>query len=525
MNTEKHALDGSQGSAIHRRDAMVLLGAGVLMSATPSAFAQSTPRKGGILKVVAPSNPSSLDPVTGGQGGDHAFLYPIFDTLTEYEFATLKVNPGIASWDFPNPNTMLLTLKPGVLFHDGTPCDAQAVKFNIDRSRMDPRSNVKADVASISSVEVIAPLRIKLTLSQPDAALPGIFADRAGMMISPGAIQKHGNAHDRNPVGCGPWKFVSWADNQGVVLTRNDKYWRSGRPYLDGIEMTIIPEIATGIRSVVSGQNHLAFALVPRYKPLVERAKNVALIQGPSLRTEMMYFNLGRAPLNNVKVRQALNLAVDRASFIKATMGGIGEIATQNLPSAHWAYDKSLVSLYPHDPVRARKLLAEAGFPDGLELTFGGFSDQDNLRRREVITEQLGAAGIRCKFTAGTVSDIAGQFYGAEKKFDVLLASWSGRPDPSMTFSSLYGKNAYYNAGRVEVSEELTTLLQLSRAKEDQEFRKQVIARLQRLVMEHALSCPIAFSFDMTAVTSPVQGYRSNLLGKPFFSEVWLASN
>lgn len=101
--------------------------------------------------------------------------------------------------------------------------------------------------------------------------------------------------------------------------------------------------------------------------------------------------------------------------FVKATMNGLGEPARMTLPSTHWAYDKSIANLYPHDPDKARKLLAEAGFKDGLELTIGGYVDQDSVRRGEVIQDQLGKAGIRLKFTRGTIAEISAQFFATEK--------------------------------------------------------------------------------------------------------------
>ncbi|MBP8307884.1 MAG: hypothetical protein KAY46_11505, partial [Burkholderiaceae bacterium] len=125
-------------------------------TAGPSALAiaQGAPRRGGVLKVAAPANPSSLDPATGGAGTDHVFLYTMFDTLIEWEYATLQARPGLAeSWSFTDPKTMVLNLRKGVVFHDGTPFDAAAVKFNIERAKTAPRSNIKADLATVETVE------------------------------------------------------------------------------------------------------------------------------------------------------------------------------------------------------------------------------------------------------------------------------------------------------------------------------------------------------------------------------------
>ena len=193
-----------------RREAMALAsaaGAASLLNA--AAFAQGAPKKGGVLKVSANANPSSLDPQTGGAGSDHTMLFPMYDTLVEWDYETLKPKPGLAeSWSFTDPQTLVMKIRSGVTFHDGTPLDAEAVKFNLERAKTEQRSNIKADLATVASVEVSGPQQVTLKLSQPDAALPGILSDRAGMMISPAAVKASGNI-DRKPVGAGAYQFVS----------------------------------------------------------------------------------------------------------------------------------------------------------------------------------------------------------------------------------------------------------------------------------------------------------------------------
>lgn len=509
---------------LSRRDIMALAGGAVLTGvAGLPAFAQEAAKKGGILRVAAPANPSSLDPATGGAGSDHATLWTMYDTLVEWDYDTLKPKPGLARWKYSDPKTMVLDLNKSIKFHDGTDFDAEAVKFNLDRNRADPRSNVKADLTSIDSVEVTGPLQVTLHLKNPDTALPAILSDRAGMMVSPTNIKALGKDTNRKPVGAGPWKFVSWADNESIVVTRNEHYWRPGRPYLDGIEFAIIPESATALRSVIAGEKEMAYSLPARLKPVIDRSKQLQTIAAPTLYCIQLYFNYARAPLNNVKVRQAINFALDRSAFVKATMAGLGEPATMTLPKSHWAYDKSVSTLYPHDPAKARKLLAEAGFKNGLDLTIGGYNDQDSVRRSEVVQAQLGEAGIRLKFTRGTIAEISAQFFASEKKFDVLLSAWTGRPDPSMTYALGFDKGAYYNAGR-EADPELVKLIQQSRESEDLAERAKVFAKIQQITMGNALSAPIAFQYELDALSSKVKGYKPDLLGKPKYENISLAS-
>jgi peptide/nickel transport system permease protein/peptide/nickel transport system substrate-binding protein len=150
----------------------------------------------------------------------------------------------------------------------------------------------------------------------------------------------------------------------------------------------------------------------------------------------------------------------------------------------------------------------------------GGYNDQDNVRRNEIVMEQLGKIGIRCKFTTGTIPEISGQFFGNEKKFDALLSAWTGRPDPSMTYALMYAKDAYYNAGRAEVSPEVSALLVESRQKSSLEERRAVFSKLQRLVMEGAYSAPLGFQFEVAAAGPKIKGFKPNLLGKPKFTEI-----
>ncbi|WP_426435294.1 ABC transporter substrate-binding protein [Bradyrhizobium genosp. P] len=510
-----------------RREAMALI-SGALASTTLGVpvFAQGTPKKGGTLRISAPANPSSLDPATGGAGSDHAFLFTMYDTLTEWEFETLKPKPGLAeSWKFTDPNTLVLNIRPSVTFHDGTPLDAEAVKFNLERNKSDPKSNIKADLASVAAVEVSGPLQVTLKLSTPDTALPGILSDRAGMMVSPSALKAaEGGTVTRKPVGAGAYSFVSWADGEKIVVKRNDKYWKPNRPYPDGIELSIIPELTTGARSVTAGQNDLIYQLPPRQKMIMDRVSSVKVVHGPTLYVFQIFLNWGKPPFDNLKVRQAFNFAIDRESFVKAALAGLAEPAYMNLPKAHWAYDAGVAKLYPYDPDKARKLLAEAGFKEGTQIDLVGYSDQDSVQRQEILIEQFRKAGMNVRFANAPIAEASAAFFGSEKRGSGILAAWTGRPDPSLTYSLMFTKDAYYNGGRAPVPPELEAAIRESRASEDIDVRRKAFATVQRLVMENGFVAPLAFQFELVAMNKKVQGYRPNLLGKPKYDDVWLES-
>ncbi|TCR65502.1 ABC transporter substrate-binding protein [Bosea sp. BK604] len=506
MLTRRQALAGLGGAAIVGFSRLPMAG---------EALAQA-PAKGGVLRVAAPFNPSTLDPITGGLGSDHMLLYPLFDTLVDFEPQTLAPKPGLAtSWDFPDPKTLTFTLREGVRFHDGEPMDAQAVKAHIDRARTDPRSAVRGELQSIEAVEVLAPNKVALKLSRPDTALPLIMADRAGMITSPKAVAERGRQFDRESVGTGPFKLERWNDNDTVVMVRNPDYWNKGLPHLDGLTFRIITDVNTALRSVIAGENHFVFRLNPQQKLVADRmAGKVVVSSTPTIADYHLLFNYKRTPLNDVRVRQAVNWALDRDGFNRAALMGLGVPAQTMLPPGYWAHDPSVDGFYKHDPDKARALLKEAGFANGVDLRFYGYSDQASQQRHEIIIEQLRQSGIRCAMTVGSSADMY-QRFTVQGEGDMLLALWSGRPDPSQPFALVYGENGFNNVGKVPPPPEMAQAQIDSQSAVDAETRKKAFAKLERLSLEHALSGELAFVPGIEAYSPNVVGYVPNLLGKP----------
>ncbi|MGI6245885.1 MAG: ABC transporter substrate-binding protein [Pseudochelatococcus sp.] len=479
----------------------------------------------GRLRVASLANPSSLDPATGGAGSDHVSLYNFYDTLVDLDPDTLSAKPGLArSFVFSDPATLVLDLQEGVTFHDGTPLDAEAVKFNLDRNRSAQVSNIRGDLASVESVEASGPLQVTLRLKQPDAALPLILSDRAGMMVSPTALKAAADGRvDRAPVGAGPWKFVSWTDGERIVAEAHAGYWQENLPGVRQLELTIIPEASTRLRAVQSGQVDIAYQISERQLPMVERNPNLVLKSSPTLYNYLLYLNCSRGPLKDVRVRQAMNLAVDREAYVFATQAGVGEVARMNLPKSHWAYSADAEEFTVHDPDRARALMAEAGFANGIELDFRGFPDQAHVQRQEVVLSQLAKIGVRGRFTNAPIAEASGRFFGEEKLGDVHLSAWTGRPDPTLTYALLYSKDSYFNSGRVPPPAGFDEAIAASRSSSDQAERAKALATVQRLAMEAAMTIPLSFRSEVDAVARNVRDHQANLLGKPKFRQVTFA--
>ncbi|OWJ76615.1 peptide ABC transporter [Haematobacter genomosp. 1] len=486
------------------------------------AFAGATGR----LRIAGIANPSSLDPATSGSGSDHVYLFNFYDTLVDWDPDTLAPRPGLAkSYAFSDPQTLVLDLREGVTFHDGTPMDAEAVKFNLDRMRGSPLSNHKAEMSTIDTVEITGPLQVTLRLKVPDSAMPLILADRPGMVVSPTALKASEQGRiDRSPVGTGAWKYVSWTDAERLIGEANPAYWRQDRPGAAEIEFFIIPDAATRLRAVQSGQVDIAYLVSERFMPVVERNPKLTGITRPTAYIYQLYLNGSKGPLADVRVRQAINHAIDRNSFIQAVQQGLGEAAAMNLPKSHWAYAPEAEEYTRYDPDLARRLLAEAGHADGLQLDFRSYPDQAAVQRQEVILNQLSKVGIRGRFLNAPIAEADSRVFGGGEG-DVYLSAWTGRADPTVTYVTLYDEKSYYNPGRVAPLPGFNEAIAESRATDDQAARATALAKVQKLAMQNALTAPISFRYETDAATKQVANFAPNLLGKPKFQDVTLLGN
>ena len=491
----------------------------------PGTLRAGEPRRGGTLRVSMTYNPAALDPMTGRNAPDFNTLLAIYDGLIDLDPPTLQPKPGLAKgFTWKDPTTLVLDLEQNVTFHDGTKFDAEAVKFNLDRYRADARSNVKPDCSTIDRVDVTGPHQVAIHLNRPNSSLPTILADRPGLMVSPTAIQKAvGGNIDRAPVGTGPFRFVSWQDNDRIVLTRNENYWRPGLPYLDGLTLRIINEQPTGLRSVIASENDMAINIDVQLKTVADRAGNLVARLVPTTFFWGAYINFAKPPLDNLKVRQALAWGIDREAMNKAIALGLDTPGNGVLPKEHWACDPATFNMYGYDPDKAHKLLAEAGYPDGVDVPMIGWSDQTAMQRQEVAMAQLAKAGIRVQLTPASPQDSSIMFFGPQKKGSARMSGMGGYADPSQQYDNLLSKDAYYNAGRIELPG-YRDLINATQATDDLAARKAAFAKLQRFVIENALVLTFLFQTNLMIAQKSVQGVTVDLTNKPRFHTAWLAA-
>jgi ABC-type transport system substrate-binding protein len=481
-----------------------------------------SPVEGGEITVLHPTDSSSLDPISGNSGNDHMSLYPLYDRLLNFDPETLEATPGLVTeWDQPDPETLVLVLQEGVTFHDGTPFDAEAVKYNLERALTLDTSTVKADIAMIDSVEATGPLEVTIHMNRPDASLLLILADRPGMMVSPTAAEAAGPEFGLNPVGTGPFKFVEWLQGDRLVVEKNADYWQEGKPYLDRITFRYITDQQTVSNALRTNEADVALKFAASEVETLN-APDISVEVHPSLSTTVCYFNFSRPPFDDAQVRRAVSLAIDRDALNQVLAFGLAQPASQLFPPGYWAADPELATTFTLDVEQAKQLMADAGLADGVDIRGLTYTGTAQTRLMEVMQAQLAEIGVDMNVETMEVGSATSRFF-EDLGYDLYCAGWSGRPDPSQTANSLWAPDAFYNAGKYE-SPGMTEALEKAGSTLGKEERADAFSEVVSLVQDDALVLPLLHQPDITAVYDDIGGFVPNLYGKVDVSFMWRES-
>jgi len=385
------------------RRTIVLGSALLVLVALTAAAAANAQTKDDTVVYALQSDIPNWDPPNSVLRESIILGYNVFDHLAARDLKTGKVGPSLAtSWRALDDTTWEVKLRQGVRFHDGTPFTARDVKASFDRV-LDPEKKLTArgNHAKIKSVEVVDDHTVRF---KTDGPYP-VFVERltALVMESEKQIKEKGHEYmQENPVGTGPYKLVRWNKKQEHLLVRNDDYW-GPKPAFKYVRVRIIPEQATQIAELISGGVDIIKAVPPDQMDVINNSGQARTVASPILRTSMIQLDqsgrAGKNPFQDKRVRLAANLAADMDSIIKHVLSGLGDrVATTVNPMA-FGFDPTLKP-YKQDQAAAKKLLAEAGYPNGFEV---GFLQQPPvvepglLQTGEAITADLAKVGIRTR--------------------------------------------------------------------------------------------------------------------------------
>ncbi|TKG70522.1 ABC transporter substrate-binding protein [Prauserella endophytica] len=445
------------------------------------------------LTVAIDRSIDSLDPHESGSSGDRHVLANIFDRLVETDVDGGFV-PGLAtSWEVSADElSYTFRLREGVTFHNGEAFDADAVAANIERMRELARSD---EIATISSVDVVDPLTVRFRLSEPFGGLLATLADRAGMMVAPEAARDRA-AFAAHPVGTGPFEFASQTTGDSVTLTRNEDYWTPGTPTVDRVVFRIIPDTDAKVARLLAGELDLVDTVSPQSVPRIENNDSLRLSTRELTFNIRVYFNSGRAPFDDVRLRRAVAAAIDRTEAARVANGEYAVPAPGPFPG---------VGQVPQaDPDTARRLAAEAGVAPRFSMLVNA-DDPAQSRLAQTLQSQLAQAGITMEIDAREYGAMLSQYRSLD--YDAILLTNSGLP----TLGESYYRNFHpdgsaYESGFADetVHEHLAAL----RANSDEARGPELERRLADDFAREVPQVTLFFFTDLKAVSQRVQGFQ-----------------
>ena len=489
------------------------------------------PRYGGHLRVGHSLEPTSLDAVLGRSGADAYFWRQLFDQLVDADpqLAPRPETSLATSWEIgTDPDSITFQLREGVVFHDGTPFNAEAVKVNIERI-LDPDTlaTPRASLAVIESVEVIDDYTVRFDLARPWGAGFGMLADRGGVMSSPAAVEALGPDYGWNPSGTGPFKLKEVITGTLVHLVRNEDYWGRDEhgnqlPYLDEVTIRVIRDETVRAAALRTGEIDVTY--LP-YKDVstFERDERFQLETMPGGAIALtLVFNVDKPPLDDVNVRLAIAHAVDPTVINRAIFFDRAIEADAGMwPVGSWVHEPDDERPY-YDLDKARRYLAKAGREDGLEFTAVTHHNPLLVSSAEVVRALLKKIGIVMNIDVLS-SGPATERFNHGQEYPMFVTSWSRYPEPDWMASLAYKSDGYYNPGNV-LRPDVDALVELGASFYDNEARKQVYVELNRTVLGEAWFTPLLYG--VTYAAAPRRVHNLDQLmgwdGKMNFVNIWL---
>jgi peptide/nickel transport system substrate-binding protein len=361
----------------------------VALLVTPAAA-----QKGFTITIAPPADAVTMDPGRSTQVLTVNYFHNLYDTLTRWD-TSLKLQPGLATaWKNVNETTWDFTLRPGVKWHDGAPLTAEDIKATLERNMIPGKTVVQSGFATFEAVQIPNPSTIRIVTKKPDPLVPVRLA-QMGAYIVPAKLTTDEGVKElaRKPVGSGAYKFVEWIRDDRLVMDANREWWGWDRkpPTVDRIIWKPIPDDFARLSALQRGEVDVITNVPP------DQMKIVKTLTVSSTRYAALTMNTTQAPLSDKRVRQALHYALDMPSIVKNLYAGQGKPFTGGVADTDFGFNPALKA-YPYDPVKAKALLAEAGYA-GQELTMhAGYGTMVNDKQLlETIADMWSQVGVKAR--------------------------------------------------------------------------------------------------------------------------------
>ncbi|MBM4420790.1 MAG: hypothetical protein FJ034_04245 [Chloroflexi bacterium] len=492
------------------------LGAGAAIACAPATTAPQgrakTPVRGGNLIIGAAADPLSLDPLASGDSASNNAMAYMYEGLLRFD-NDLKVVPELAtSWEGKG-REYTFKLRRGVKFHDGTPFNAAAAKAHFDRAIGPEKPFASRDwVPWLESTQVIDDFTLKMTTKTPYAFFGELVAGPSGKIPSPTAVAKFGKDFLRNPVGTGPFRFGEWSRDVQFVVVRNDDYWGE-KAMLDKVTTRPFPDANARLVALEAGDLHYVGSLSVDQRDRAVKNESLAVREFTGLGVSFIGMNVLKKPFDDVRVRQAINHAIDMDSVVKNIYGGAAESVKGPIPRSVVGWSQT--PGFPYDPAKAKQLLAAAGLANGFSATY--LSSDNYTKDKELaqfIQQQLKEVGITLtlqqKEWAAYLQDL--RMPPSNSPVQIWRDSRGGRTAPDY-WLTVYGCKAHRPAGgntNGSCDASLDDLANQAVAETDETKRNGIMKTLQ----DRAWS----LAFSVWGVTPKILNAHSKKLNEPVFN-------
>lgn len=478
----------------------------------------------GIATDIRPLDPHTQNIVINWRVGAN-----IYDRLIEQD-ENLELQPSLATdWEMLDELTWEFSLREDVVFHDGNVFDAEAVKANFERNLADETTSPTAYLfQAVEEVEVIDPSTVRFHLNAPFASLPAHLSHHGASIISPEVIAEDneavangeapGSVVSEKPIGTGPFQFESWTPDEELVLTANDDY-RGGAPQVAGVRFTIIPDAATRLANLQSGNSDIIDAVSPSSMPEIEGDPDINVIEVESTYVNFLAFNTNEAPFDDVRIRQAFAKAIDKNEIFDGIVNGYGSIA--NSPLSPFDFGFTEIDGLSFDPDEAKALLAEAGYGEGdLDVTLTVSTEGDQVNIATYIQHALAEIGVNVEIEQIEFATFVE--YTGEGKTQMFLL---GRSSPTGDgyngfFTILHSNKQTSNQIRYPyANQDLDQLIDATLATEDEAERSAYFKEAQQLVAEAVPFHFLYYPSTLTGVSNELEGVNVIPTGVVFLKD------
>ncbi|MDE2335491.1 MAG: ABC transporter substrate-binding protein [Rhodospirillales bacterium] len=487
------------------RPILAALAAGVLGVVVPAVHAA----KAQTFHIALREDPDLLDPTLGQSYVGRIVFAGLCDKLFDID-SKLNVVPMLAtSFKWESPTALVIHLRPGVTFQDGTKLDAAAVVYTIERDLTMQGSARKGELANVTGAEVVDPLTVKISLSAPNAGLVAQLTDRAGMIVSPTAAKKEGRNFALHPVCAGPFAFAKRIPQDEIVLDRYPGYWNAKSIHFNQVIYRPFPNGSVRLANLQAGAIDLSEQILPTDVAAVKKNPKLEVVISPGLGYNGITFNTNNGPQaktpigESALVRKAFELSIDRKALSQVVFNGMYPPTAQALSLLSPYHDTS-IAVAGRDVAKAKALLKQAGVKLPVPVTLTITSNSDAQQMGVVIQSMAKEAGFDVKLR--TLEFATSLQAGHKGDFQAYLIGWSGRVDPDGNLTPFLRSGSFFNYGHYS-NPTMDKLLSEGLATTDFAKRKAIYDQVQELSNK---DLPLMYLYTLSNIVGmkkSVQGF------------------